>query len=67
MANPEHIDLVKQGVLEIRRWRDANPNELLDLREADLAGVKIELMIPIPGKITLGPLTSEGLFWLRLT
>jgi hypothetical protein len=26
MANPEHVEVVKQGVLAIRRWRDANLN-----------------------------------------
>ena len=41
MANPAHVELVKQGIEAIARWREANPDEWLDLREADLAGVKI--------------------------
>jgi uncharacterized protein YjbI with pentapeptide repeats len=61
MANPEHVEIVKQGVLAIRRWRDANPNEWLDLREADLAGVEIE-PTDIPGlsKTKLGWADLQG-------
>jgi hypothetical protein len=31
MTNPEHVDIVKQGVEAIRRWRQENPDTRLDL------------------------------------
>jgi hypothetical protein len=36
MANPEHVQLVKQGAEAIHRWRKEHPDIKLDLREADL-------------------------------
>jgi Pentapeptide repeats (8 copies) len=61
MANPEHVEIGKQGVLAIRRWRDANPNEWLDLCEADLAAVKIEPTdILVLRKTKLGPANLQG-------
>jgi uncharacterized protein YjbI with pentapeptide repeats len=59
MANPEHVELVKQGAEAIIRWREANPGKWLDLREADLAGIKIERR-DILGKIKLGWVNLEG-------
>jgi hypothetical protein len=38
MANPEHVELVKQGAEAIRRWREENPGVRLDLSGADLRG-----------------------------
>jgi Pentapeptide repeats (8 copies) len=38
MANPEHVELVKQGAEAIRKWREENPETRLDLVEADLHG-----------------------------
>jgi hypothetical protein len=38
MANPEHVELVKQGAEAIRRWREENPDVSLDLGGADLRG-----------------------------
>jgi uncharacterized protein YjbI with pentapeptide repeats len=37
MANLEHVQIVKQGTEAIRRWRENNPDAVLDLRGADLA------------------------------
>jgi hypothetical protein len=37
MANSEHVEIVKQGAEAIRRWREKNPDMVLDLREANLA------------------------------
>ena len=39
MANPEHLKLIKQGVAAFNQWREQNPKEKLDLREANLSGV----------------------------
>jgi uncharacterized protein YjbI with pentapeptide repeats len=36
MANPEHVEIVKQGAAAIRSWREEHQNERLDLSEADL-------------------------------
>jgi uncharacterized protein YjbI with pentapeptide repeats len=41
MANPEHVDLVRQGPVALEQWRQEHPNELLDLYEADLDGVDL--------------------------
>ncbi len=38
MANPEHVEVVKQGAEAIRKWREANPDVRLDLSEADFRG-----------------------------
>ena len=38
MANPNHVEIVKQGAEAIAEWRKANPGERLDLRAADLRG-----------------------------
>lgn len=36
MANPEHVDLLRQGADAIADWREANPGAPLELRGADL-------------------------------
>ena len=36
MANPEHVEILKQGVEVWNRWRDENPGVEPDLRGADL-------------------------------
>jgi hypothetical protein len=36
MANPEHVELVKQGMEAIRKWREENPDVRPDLSEVDL-------------------------------
>jgi uncharacterized protein YjbI with pentapeptide repeats len=41
MANPEHVEVVKQGAEAIGQWREKNPGVTLDLREADLREVNL--------------------------
>ena len=41
MANDEHVALLKQGVDAWNKWREANPDILLDLRRADLSGANL--------------------------
>ena len=36
MANPEHLEILKQGVQEWNKWREECPDVSPDLREADL-------------------------------
>ncbi len=41
MANPEHVEIVKQGAKAIAAWREAHPGEWLELREVDLQGANL--------------------------
>jgi len=41
MANPEHIEIVKQGAEAIRQWREKNPDAPLDLIRAELREVNL--------------------------
>jgi uncharacterized protein YjbI with pentapeptide repeats len=41
MANDEDVALLKQGVAAWNAWREANPNILPDLSEADLSGANL--------------------------
>ncbi len=41
MANPEHVEIVKQGAKAIAAWREKNPTAELDLFEADLRGADL--------------------------
>lgn len=38
MANPEHVEIVKQGAEAIRKWREKNPNVRIDLSRAGIWG-----------------------------
>jgi hypothetical protein len=39
MANLDHVSIVKQGAEGIRQWREEQPEERLQLTEANLQGV----------------------------
>lgn len=41
MANPEHVEIVKQGAEAISRWREKNPDTWLDLIDAELTGINL--------------------------
>ena len=41
MANEQHVELLKKGVEGWNAWREENPNEAIDLSEADLRGGKL--------------------------
>ena len=41
IANPEHLEIVKQGTAAIARWRKEHPDVWLDLRSADLCGANL--------------------------
>jgi hypothetical protein len=43
MANPEHLNLLKQGVKEWNEWRDSHPNIKPDLSKADLSWVDLRV------------------------
>ena len=42
MANPEHVEIVKQGNSVLREWQKANPDQLLDLSGASLSGAELQ-------------------------
>jgi Pentapeptide repeats (8 copies) len=42
MANPEHVQLVRQGAAAIRAWWEEHPAEMLDLAGADLHEARLE-------------------------
>ncbi|WP_417388300.1 toll/interleukin-1 receptor domain-containing protein [Gimesia sp.] len=42
MADPEHLQIVRQGAAAIFSWRQSNPDLDLDLSSADLSNVKLE-------------------------
>ena len=41
MANPEHVEILKQGVEAWNRWRKKNPRTKPDLCNAKLSGIKL--------------------------
>ncbi|MBC8870657.1 MAG: pentapeptide repeat-containing protein [Planctomycetes bacterium] len=41
MANPEHVRIVKQGIDRLTEWRERNPDEPLDLINADLRRINL--------------------------
>ena len=43
MANPEHVEIVKQGAEAIVEWRDKPPVERLALSGADLSGADLRI------------------------
>ena len=41
MANPEHLEILKQSVDEWNKWREEHPDVVPDLREANLEGANL--------------------------
>ena len=41
MANPEHVKILKEGVVAWNKWREGNPNTEPDLLDADIAGIDL--------------------------
>lgn len=44
--DPEHLALIRQGVLLWNEWRDQHGDILVDLRRADLHGLNLEKKVP---------------------
>ncbi|MBP1750220.1 MAG: ion transport 2 domain protein [Deltaproteobacteria bacterium] len=38
MASKEHVHLIDRGVVSFNKWRDENPDAVIDLRDADMHG-----------------------------
>lgn len=43
MTNPQHLQLLKQGVTAWNQWREQNSDIRPDLGQADLTGANLEL------------------------
>ena len=43
MAHPEHVDIVKQGMKAIRKWRETNAEAILNLSDANFSGADLWL------------------------
>lgn len=41
MANPDHVDILRQGQVSLLQWKSENPNLNLDLTHADLSGLNL--------------------------
>jgi len=41
MANPEHLEILKQGVEVWNRWREENPQVQPELRDVNLQGERL--------------------------
>ncbi len=41
MANPEHLAKLKEGIEAWNKWREENPNETIDLKEANLGDANL--------------------------
>ncbi|HEY6969477.1 MAG TPA: pentapeptide repeat-containing protein [Candidatus Angelobacter sp.] len=41
MANAQQLEILKSGAAEWKRWREAHPQDTIDFRDADLAGVDL--------------------------
>ena len=56
MANPKHVEVVKQGAEAIEKWRKENPGVRLDLGKADLSSAVLWY-----ANLNLATLTSTDL------
>ena len=62
MANPEHLEILKQGVEAWNRWLEDNP-QLPDFSGANLSGIDLSTLIFLWG--TSVGLTSTLLIYLE--
>jgi len=58
MANMEHVQLVKRGRDHVARWREANPDDNLDLNAAYMSYVRAPQVDISAAAPTSGTLTS---------
>ena len=48
MANEEQLKILKKGVKTWNKWRGANPDEAIDLTDANLSEVDLKEVEPPP-------------------
>ncbi len=65
MANPEHLEILKQGIEQWNRWREEHADVLPDLREADLFAANLSAADregnPWPGNLWRADLSGADL------
>ena len=66
MANPEHVELVKQGAEAIAKWREENPHTRLDLRDVDWHNADLHEADLFGADLRGADLTSANLVRARL-
>jgi len=72
MANPEHLEILKQGVVVWNRWREENPDVISDLNNADLhgtvlSGAKLRNALLLGVNLTDADLSEAGVSEADLT
>jgi hypothetical protein len=72
MANQEHVKILKQGVEKWNKWREANPDIVPDLREADLSKADLSTANLSRADLTdanlsAADLSAANLGWVNLT
>ena len=67
MANPEHVEIVKQGAEKIREWRAENPDLRLDLSNAECCGADLSGADLSGADLSGADLTNANLFDANLS
>ena len=62
MANPEHMELVKQGASAIAEWRRKNPGLQLDHSRADLTKSDLTEAILREANLTQADLSDPSIY-----
>ncbi|MEM9502980.1 MAG: TIR domain-containing protein [Cyanobacteria bacterium P01_E01_bin.43] len=67
MANEKQVALLRQGIEAWNRWREENPDEAIDLRDADLSGANLSGANLRDANLTGANLTGANLTGANLT
>ncbi len=62
MANPKHLDKLKEGIEAWNAWRDENPDVMPDLVETNLSGANLFEADLSGANLSLADLTGADLF-----
>lgn len=62
MANPEHLEILKQGSYKWNRWREKHPEIIPDLRDADLKRANLN-----SADLSGADLRDADFYWADLT
>jgi uncharacterized protein YjbI with pentapeptide repeats len=68
MANPEHLEILKQGVKQWNKWREKHPNLVPDLSEAEVVNAELGGANPVAAYLRrakiLGANLRDANLWL---
>jgi uncharacterized protein YjbI with pentapeptide repeats len=67
MANPEHLEILRQGVEVWNPWRGKNTSVRIDLREADLSGANLSGANLVGANFFRADLSGANLRWAYLS